>query len=442
MASAQSARISIFANLALALSLLGAAAMVYYHQELLIPRALAVRAANNLNAGYSFGNDLYEIWLTSRDRLERRRDPYSDEVTREIQIGLYGRPLDPHLSGDPKDRRAFPNPAFTDLLFLPAAELSFPAARTLFLFLLAASAAASVWLWMQVLHCRPGRRISTIVFLLVLTSYPVLEGLYALQIGLLVLFLFAASIFALQRGLLLLSGILMALTTIKPQITVLAILFLLIWSAHDLRRRGRFWVGLFVTGFALVASSLLVWPHWIQSWIHLLRAYREYNPPPLLGLLLNGVLGSAASAISAVLSACLLIAAILLAWRNRSAEGDSLDFTLTLSLLLNLTVIIVLPGQAIYDHAILLPGIFLIASQWRTLLSTPTRKVLLLIGGAALLWPWLAAFLLIVARPWMTPTQFYSNLVFALPLRTAVAFPFLVLALLAAVARRTRLVPL
>jgi hypothetical protein len=143
-----------------------------------------------------------------------------------------------------------------------------------------------------------------------------------------------------------------------------------------------------------------------------------------------------------VLSACLLIAAILLAWRNRSAEGDSLDFTLTLSLLLNLTVIIVLPGQAIYDHAILLPGIFLIASQWRTLLSTPTRKVLLLIGGAALLWPWLAAFLLIVARPWMTPTQFYSNLVFALPLRTAVAFPFLVLALLAAVARRTRLVPL
>jgi hypothetical protein len=298
MASAQSARISIFANLALALSLLGAAAMVYYHQELLIPRALAVRAANNLNAGYSFGNDLYEIWLTSRDRLERRRDPYSDEVTREIQIGLYGRPLDPHLSGDPKDRRAFPNPAFTDLLFLPAAELSFPAARTLFLFLLAASAAASVWLWMQVLHCRPGRRISTIVFLLVLTSYPVLEGLYALQIGLLVLFLFAASIFALQRGLLLLSGILMALTTIKPQITVLAILFLLIWSAHaaasgwdyslrdSLWWRHRFWFGRtgFNPGFIFSAPIANTIPlrcldfFLTASWEAQLRQYRPCFP--------------------------------------------------------------------------------------------------------------------------------------------------------------------
>ena len=83
MASAQSARTSIFANLALALSLLGAAAMVYYHQELLIPRALAVRAANNLNAGYSFGNDLYEIWLTSRDRLERS----AESTARSRQVG-------------------------------------------------------------------------------------------------------------------------------------------------------------------------------------------------------------------------------------------------------------------------------------------------------------------------------------------------------------------
>ena len=69
--------------------------------------------------------------------------------------------------------------------------------------------------------------------LLTVFSYPVLEGLYAGQLGLLVGFLLAASLLALQRGRLFLAGILMALTTIKPQMTALAIFYLLLWSLAD-----------------------------------------------------------------------------------------------------------------------------------------------------------------------------------------------------------------
>ncbi len=50
-------------------------------------------------------------------------------MTREIQVGLYGRPLDPNRPGDPVDRRVFPYPAFTDLLFWPAAEFPFESMR-------------------------------------------------------------------------------------------------------------------------------------------------------------------------------------------------------------------------------------------------------------------------------------------------------------------------
>src|SRR5712671_3227178 len=112
--------------LALGLAIVAAAAMLYYHQAVFVPRALSQRAANGLGNGYSFGNDFYQIWLTSREWRRHGRNPYGAETTREIQTGLYGRPLDPSIPTDPLDQRRFPYPAFTDLLFWPAAELPFP----------------------------------------------------------------------------------------------------------------------------------------------------------------------------------------------------------------------------------------------------------------------------------------------------------------------------
>ena len=43
----------------------------------------------------------------------------------EIQMGLYGRSIDPSRAGDPKDLRIFGYPAFTELLFWPFSLFSF-----------------------------------------------------------------------------------------------------------------------------------------------------------------------------------------------------------------------------------------------------------------------------------------------------------------------------
>jgi len=83
-------------------------------------RVLEIRAAKGLGNGYSFGDDFYPIWLTSREALGWHRDPYSVEMTREIQTGLFGRPLDAHIPTDPPtDYRTFAYPAFTNLIFWP-----------------------------------------------------------------------------------------------------------------------------------------------------------------------------------------------------------------------------------------------------------------------------------------------------------------------------------
>jgi hypothetical protein len=127
-----------------------------------------------------------------------------------------------------------------------------------------------------------------------------------------------------------------------------------------------------------------------------------------------------------------MIIAILLAWRNRAAAFGSFAFWITLTLLLSVTTIFILPGQAVYDHLILLPGILLLVRYRSTLRNAGgVPRTLLSISGLVLFWPWIAAFVLIVLRPWLAPAVFNSTAVFSLPIRTAASLPFAVLALLA-----------
>jgi hypothetical protein len=423
---------SRFAAFALGLALLGAGSMVYYHSRMFLPRARETRAATGLGSGYSFGNDFYQVWVTCRECPLNRCDPYGAEMTRTIQTGLFGRPLNPQIPTDTNDLRMFPYPAFTLLLFWPTAGLPFEVVRIAVVLLLVAMTFASVLLWLGALAWRPNRNRQAMIVLLTMASYPVLEGLYAAQLGLLVGFLLAASIVSLQRGRHLLAGLLIALTTIKPQVTLLVIVYLLLWSFHDWRRRGRFFAGLCLLMLVLLGASLAVRPNWIQSWAHTVLAYHQYAPPPLVTIVLSSLVAPrAAVGATIVMLGALLIFALVLAWRHRAAAADSLEFWLTLSLLLAITSITLLPGQAVYDHVILLPGILFLARYWRELRHHDgITRILLPVGAIVLFWPWVAAFgLLVLSR---LPSRILdSTAVLSLPIRTAASLPFAVLALLA-----------
>ncbi|HYM77147.1 MAG TPA: glycosyltransferase family 87 protein [Candidatus Dormibacteraeota bacterium] len=420
-------------TLALGIALLAAAAMLGYHEGLFIPRVAAVQRSEGLGHGYSFGNDFYQVWLSAREMLRARLDPYSPEMTREIQVGLYGRPLDPHRVGDPVDQRGFPYPAFTDLLFWPVAGIPFETVRIWVLCALFLLTGAGVLLWMRALDWRLGWKWLAVVLLLALSSYPALEGLYAGQLGLLVAFLLAASVVALQREKFMLAGTLLAVSTIKPQMTALVIVYFLFWTLSDWRVRKKFFLGFFSTFAILLGTSLAVLPHWIQSWVHTLLAYRHYTRPPLVTEVLTSPLGPRwAGAATLVLTIVGLVIAVVLAWKNRAASLDSLAFWRTFTLLLAITTITLLPGQAVYDHLILIPAILLLArDRGRLLEAGRVPRILFWLGALVLFWPWLAAFALGVLRPWLAPDVLDATAVLSLPLRTAASLPFVVLALLA-----------
>jgi hypothetical protein len=390
----------------LLLSVLCAAGMVYYHLFLFVPRAMEVRAVQGFGNGYSFGADFYPIWLTSRQGLLHHRDPYSPEMTRQIQIGLFGRALDAGNPAAAQDYRAFAYPAFADLLFWPLAFLPFSVVRIGLAVILPVATALSIVLWLRTFRPRASRVMLVSLTLLTLSSYVVLEGLFAEQVGLLVGFLLAASLAALVDGRLFLSGSLLALTLIKPQMTALLAAYLLLWGFCQWRVRRRFVGGFLIVTALLGVSSLLVWPHWIPEWLHVVFGYRRYSMPPLVCYLLGNQMGSR---LGPLLIAALLVTALALAWRMRHASPTSTEFALTISLLLAVTAITLLPGHAVYDHVVLLPGIILIALSWRDFAgSSRVFRVVLGVTALALFWPWILAPVVIAMRPILSPQLFVA----------------------------------
>jgi hypothetical protein len=404
---------------AILLTLVASASITYYYLALFVPRLNHAHIPVHLAGGYEFGRDFYPIWLTARGTS----DPYSPEMTREIQRGLFGRSFD-SASDPPADYRTFAYPAFTDLVFWPLSWLSFPVARAVVAVLLAALTAISALLWARMVSWRPHPVVIGTVALLAICNYPVLEGLYACQLGLFVGFLISAGLYALQRGWLLLSATLLALGMIKPQMTIFVACYLILWSIYRWRQRRRFCLGFLCANVALTGAALLVWPHWIRSWITALSAYHNYAAGPLVAKILG--IGDSFS-----VGAVAWVIALALSWSGRKEDLSSFNFSLTLSLLLCLTSVSLLPSQGFQDQIILLPAIFLIFSRWNEFSSSRSLTALRVLSLATLAWPWLAAFGIVAMYLFLSPQSIRSNAVFLLPVRTAAVFPFTLLGVLA-----------
>lgn len=413
----------------LVLSFLFAAAMGYWEFAIFLPGVQVRHVAQGLGGGYSFGNDFYPIWLASREWMIHGREPYSQEMTQAIQSGLFGRPLDPNHPGDPPpDYRVLAYPAFVLILAAPLAALPFPVTRLLLAVLLPLATGTSIVLWVRALRFKAGASLLALLVVLTLSSYAGLEALFAEQPGLVVSFLLAASLFALTRGARMTAGLLLALTLIKPQMTALVVLYLLLWSLAKWRERSRFLFAFSGGAAALCLCGLLVSPHWLSQWLHVVLGYKAYSTPALTIDLLGHSLGIAAMV-------CLLTVALALAWRMRNAAATSAEFLLTVSFLLAVTAVALLPGHAVYDHVILLPGIILILRFRREVTSSKGLRVVLILAAAALFWQWLAALAIVGLHLLLGPQRPLAATALLLPIRTAGAIPFAILALLGLVLR-------
>lgn len=208
-----------------------AAAMWLWVQDIAIPH----QQADAVATGSPRGNlsDLFPRWLGARELLLRGRDPYDADVTREIQIGYYGRPIDPARPHDPKDQQAFAYPLYVVFVLAPTVALPFPIVQQAFFWLLFGLTAASVLRWLRALEWNVSITTKALWVVLVLGSFPAIQGFKLQQLTLLVAALLAMSMNAIVGRNFVWAGILLAFATIKPQLVLLPVVWLCIWMIGD-----------------------------------------------------------------------------------------------------------------------------------------------------------------------------------------------------------------
>ena len=404
------------AGLCFILALLAAACLWFYIDRILVGYQVADAAAHDRPRGNL--SDLYPRWLGARELLLRGRNPYSPGITLEIQRGYYGRTLDASRPDDPKDRQGFAYPVYVVFLLAPLIGLPFHTVQLFFHWLLIGLTALSVPLWLRVLNWRPSLFPIASGIVLVLGSVPAAQGIKLQQLSLLVAAMLAGSAACIAGGWLFSGGAILAMATIKPQLVLPMVLWLLVWSLGDWRARRKLVFGFAATMAALLAAAEIVLPGWWRMFLEAIRQYHQYTQnESVLDQLVNWVAGHFVGDILA--AAAVLLTAIVL-WRARKEPPASREFGRAVALVLALTVLIV-PMYAPYNQVLLLPAIL---SLWRdratfTSASRAMRMVYAL-AAFALFWPWIASIGLTATwlfshdaafKAWKAP--FYAT--FALP---------------------------
>ena len=401
-------------------ALLSMAGMWIYASRVLVPFQMHEAAKHDWPRGTL--SDLYPRWLGARELLLHGRDPYSAEVTREIQAGFYGRPLDPSRPDDPHDEEGFAYPVYVVFCLAPTIALPFAIVQRGFFWLMLILTCASTLLWIRVLRRETPMWARISLVALTLGSASVMQGLKLQQMSLLVAGLLAIAITLLATDHLIAAGILLGIASIKPQLVVLLLLWLAIWTLADWRRRNRLAVSFLATMTILVAASEWYLPHWIPRFWWAIHEYMRYTEA-------RSVIDVLVSARWGWLLELLVVAATVgVCWRERRQAANTGAFAFVFSLVLGTTVLIV-PSSANYNQVLLIPALLVVVKERRAIWRLSfANRVLFALASVLVVWPWIASIVL-DAFSFVLPERTIER-VWAVPLWTAIQTPMGVVALM------------
>jgi hypothetical protein len=236
-----------------------------------------------------------------------------------------------------------------------------------------------------------------ISIVLMLGWLPMVQGIKLQQLSLLVAGLLAACGACLAGGWLALAGALLALATIKPQLTWPLVLWLLLWAGSAWRARLRFLFGFGFVMLLLLAGAQAASPGWLPLFVQAIGQYHRYTQNQSVMVVLFGFI------VGRILEVVSVVACAVCVWRIRREPATSVAFGQAFALVLALTVLIV-PMFAPYNQVLLAPAILaLVRSVSSGEPILPALRLALAACGILLAWPWIATLALSLAYVWLTP---------------------------------------
>ena len=307
--------------------------------------------------------DLYPRWVGTRELLLNGKNPYSSEVSHEIQMGFYGRVIE-QTYDQPQarilDEQRFAYPVYVVFLLAPVMHVDFAVLNLWAPVVFAALTAISIWLWLDLVHWKPAFLSIVSIILLILSSPQLAQGLRLRQLGLFVAFLLTLASWAVVREHYFIAGVLLAVATIKPQMVVLCVAWFLIWMTGEWKKRWPLGLGFALSLSALAGAGEVLVPGWPRNFIEGITAYRKYFPTTsLLRVLLGNWIGWA-------FSIALLVAVFAYGWHKCHVAAKSTEFIHVLALFFVASGL-ALPLLTPYNQVLLLLPVVIIFRDWNAL---------------------------------------------------------------------------
>jgi hypothetical protein len=294
------------------------------------------------------GNDFYPRWRGTKALFIEGRDPYSKEVTLEIQQGMYGRP-----ALEDEDQVAFAYPIYVSLMILPLCFLPYPLAQAFWLSALVLAVLGGLVALLRTLDWKPPAIAMVALTLWSILFYPTARSILLGQFSIIVLAILALTLWALHQRKLFLAGSLLALSTVKPQMVFLVVPFLLFstWRKGQRSTLAGFLSAILILS---VLSSILL-PTWIPSFLSGLASYSSYTSiyregRSPVGVLVGYLLPLPLTLPATALVSVALLAYVLYAW-VKSARGVGDD---CMALLITVIATVLLPAQTGTTNQVLL----------------------------------------------------------------------------------------
>ncbi|MCJ7622801.1 MAG: glycosyltransferase 87 family protein [Anaerolineaceae bacterium] len=321
------------------------------------------------------GNDFLVHWIGSRNLIIKGISPYSDETALDIQKVVYGRPA---RDGEHELRVVYP--LYSIAVFAPFALISdYEFARALWMTLLETAILLIAFLSIRITDWKPKSIILAVYLCFSILWYHSLRSLINGNAIVLVALGVVAGFWAIRKGADELAGVLFAFTTIKPQVVVLILIYVIYWSIKQ--RRSRIIVWFFSTVLLLVMSAVMLIPNWIMQNIRELIRFPSYNPPLTFGTALLDLFPGFGDRLSWVVTG-LLVIIMIIEWRI-SVRTKYRGFIWTAFLTLVATQWIGIPTDP-GNFIILFPAIVLlfavIEERWERVGGILSVLIMLLLG--------------------------------------------------------------
>jgi len=239
--------------------------------------------------------DYYVFWYGSRAVLSGE-NPYTTEVTQAIQLGIFGENIP-----EGQFLHAYAYPPYLAFLLLLLVSFPFNTSLLIFLVIQFPLLFASIFMMSYILKLQ----FSPFQYaILALTSsigfvYPAIA--YATgQLSIIFLFLFVLAAFFFARGNIPVGGVILAFTSIRPDLYLVAIVIVML-GLRDFEKIRSVIISSVISLLALTLASMALIGFWIPDWVSMVIEYSQKNPythwPPefiqstfLRSLLIIGVL--------------------------------------------------------------------------------------------------------------------------------------------------------